>query len=716
MNVLDAVASQCVRTLWAVSVQVSVLVGLVAVVSMFSRRSSPRLRHWLWCIVLVRLCLPINLTLPLGLAGHLREAVEGSFMSSSEGRYLPSKRLESVLGTEYVDTAQPIQLHPEAGSVSMKESVAVRDVFRPVSLAGKIGLAWFIIAICLAGTVGLRTIRARRFILSCPVSARADLVALIERLRARLRIKRQVTVRLLAWSRETGGPIVTGVLRPTVLLPVRMVGEWDLKDLEPVLLHELAHIRRFDLLVNWVQTAIQVIYFFHPLVWYANWRLRQEREMICDDMAVVHMGAGRKRYSKSVLRVIQDTKRVPSFAAAGLGLAESHSSLARRIARIMSRRYRVHRRMRVTSFALLAILACVSVVLASDEGERTSSDPAGAAEHAEQDLAVRVGVHLTDGSRLIGEPKAESVSLRHALGEMDVPIRDISTITRTEDRQVWSVELQDGDRLTGNLNLRQLEMTALFGEVVIPIRDVERIDGPRAVTVRGGVVSSVAALRYPFDGSGPSVQDKSGSGKHGKLQGAERRDGKIGTGLFFDGIDDCVTVPDVHLANFTFSAWVATAAVSVNNRRVILLDDGQHYYSLEGNIGGGATLYVDRQIEMNDYGRRFPVGTWTHLAATYDGETARLYVNGEVAMTRKGAFPDGIQGTLYIGGIGTHNGGFWHGGIDEVAIFDRALSEKQVKELYGVPGPAEPNVLEYPVLLDERTIRLRDNHSLIQRD
>ena len=200
------------------------------------------------------------------------------------------------------------------------------------------------------------------------------------------------------------------------------------------------------------------------------------------------------------------------------------------------------------------------------------------------------------------------------------------------------------------------------------------------VTTRSEVPSTVV-LQYAFDGTGPSVRDESGREKHGELHGAERREGTIGTGLFFDGTDDYVVVPDIRLTNFTFSAWVAPASEDVNNRRVLLLDDGEHYYSLEGNVRGGATLFVDRQIEMSDYGYRLPIGEWTHIAATYNGKTARLYVNGELAMTKKGTFSRGIQGTLYLGGIDRHRGGFWHGAIDEVTIFDQALSEKEVKQL-----------------------------------
>ena len=64
---LGALVDKWIETLWSISWQVSVLVGLVLVISFFSRKSSPTFHYWLWLIVLIRLFVPLNLTIPLGL-------------------------------------------------------------------------------------------------------------------------------------------------------------------------------------------------------------------------------------------------------------------------------------------------------------------------------------------------------------------------------------------------------------------------------------------------------------------------------------------------------------------------------------------------------------------------------------------------------------------------------------------------------------------------
>ncbi len=113
-------------------------------------------------------------------------------------------------------------------------------------------------------------------------SPRAEHVALLQRLAARLKISR--TVRLLE-SIVVEVPTVIGWLKPVILLPVASVNSLAVSQLEAILAHELAHIRRADYAVNLVQSLIETLLFYHPAVWWMSARIRQEREHCCDDLA-----------------------------------------------------------------------------------------------------------------------------------------------------------------------------------------------------------------------------------------------------------------------------------------------------------------------------------------------------------------------------------------------------------------------------------------------
>ncbi len=112
--------------------------------------------------------------------------------------------------------------------------------------------------------------------------ARAELSDLLNRLARQLGVHRSVQ---LLESVVVEVPTVIGWLKPVILLPVASVNSLTVQQLEAILAHELAHIRRADYAVNLVQSLIETLLFYHPAVWWMSARIRQEREHCCDDLA-----------------------------------------------------------------------------------------------------------------------------------------------------------------------------------------------------------------------------------------------------------------------------------------------------------------------------------------------------------------------------------------------------------------------------------------------
>jgi uncharacterized protein (TIGR03435 family) len=105
----------------------------------------------------------------------------------------------------------------------------------------------------------------------------------LETLRRRLKISKPVR---LCTSAIAEVPTVIGWLRPCILLPISAITNLDESQLRAILVHELAHIRRHDYLINLLQNAIETLLFYHPAVWWISRQIRQEREHCCDDLAV----------------------------------------------------------------------------------------------------------------------------------------------------------------------------------------------------------------------------------------------------------------------------------------------------------------------------------------------------------------------------------------------------------------------------------------------
>lgn len=87
-------------------------------------------------------------------------------------------------------------------------------------------------------------------------------------------------------SNQTQSPLVIGNLKPYILLPIGLTSGLTINELEAILAHEMAHIKRYDFLVNIFQSVIEIIFFFNPAIWWISAQVRQEREHCCDDFSV----------------------------------------------------------------------------------------------------------------------------------------------------------------------------------------------------------------------------------------------------------------------------------------------------------------------------------------------------------------------------------------------------------------------------------------------
>jgi len=125
-------------------------------------------------------------------------------------------------------------------------------------------------------------------------------------------------VRLLE-SMRVAVPVVVGWLRPVILLPLGAVTALTPQQLEAILAHELAHIRRWDCLVQALATVTETLLFYHPAVWWVSRRIRQESEQCCDDLAV-GICDDRTGYAHALAKVAElGAARRPAFAAAATG-------------------------------------------------------------------------------------------------------------------------------------------------------------------------------------------------------------------------------------------------------------------------------------------------------------------------------------------------------------------------------------------------------------
>ncbi len=181
------------------------------------------------------------------------------------------------------------------------------------------------------GLVGVERLRASATGVDSTGADTERWQATVDRLAQRFGLRRPVALRLIA---EGETPLSAGWLKPVVLLPVALALRMPYPLLEALLAHELAHVRRHDYLVNLLQAAVEVVLFYHPVVWWLSRRIRDEREQVADALAAGVLGEGR-RLALALFELDALKTPVPALAQAAQG-----GHLMRRIQQLVRPQHR----------------------------------------------------------------------------------------------------------------------------------------------------------------------------------------------------------------------------------------------------------------------------------------------------------------------------------------------------------------------------------------
>lgn len=312
--------------------------------------------------------LALMLALPVATAAVAASSARGLFareeISSSEATWSDSarqrRRAERGAKSDAPPTLEADGLASASSTATLREWAAERLT----ALVPLLTFAWLagvlLLALRLFGG-WLLVLRLRRS--ATPVAGHLE--EILARVSKRLRVARAVR---LCRSALVDAPAVVGHLRPIILIPASAITGLTPQQLEAVLAHELAHVRRYDYLVNLLQTAVETLLFYHPAVWWLSRRLRVEREHACDDAAVEAVEGDVLLYARALAAL--ETLRERRTPAATLALAATGGSLMQRIQRLvrLNQKQLVNPNTRARSplvaAALLAVLVFTAIVCA----------------------------------------------------------------------------------------------------------------------------------------------------------------------------------------------------------------------------------------------------------------------------------------------------------------------------------------------------------------
>jgi beta-lactamase regulating signal transducer with metallopeptidase domain len=415
MNAADFLTA-LVRNSFAAGVLVLLVLAAQRV---FRKQLAPRWHCALWLLVIARL-LPFSFSSDVSLFNFMPRW--GQTSGSDE-------RAPAASAIEF--SAVPSMSPPLAAFAPETAPAAAPPVTRAEPSASWIARvkenpATALFCFWLAGVVVLAGCVIHSALALARATARAPAVddgAVLARLRACCDAMGVRSIPMLVETAAITTPAVHGLVRPRVLLPPGFTAAFSANEQRFVFLHELAHVRRHDLWVNWLVTALQVLHWFNPLVWFAFARWRIDREIACDAAALEAAGpASHRSYGETMLRLLENFA-LPRRGPGLVGILEDNRQLHRRMKMIAD--FTPARRPFV-AIGLLAILGLIGltdaqVVPSSPQQART---PLATVKPTSDDLIAEIARRFGgDRRKFLDYLKEQGMTVREYRREVEESLR-----------------------------------------------------------------------------------------------------------------------------------------------------------------------------------------------------------------------------------------------------------------------------------------------------
>ena len=218
-------------------------------------------------------------------------------------------------------------------------------------------------------------------------------------------------------------PALFGCFNLNLLLPQGIARNFSPIELRHVFLHELAHVKRHDVLANWFVSVLQTLHWFNPVLWFAFARMRADRELACDALVLSKVNEGENQsYGETLIKLL-DTFGRPKPLAALVGIMEAKTGIKKRISMIATFR----KPSKLSALAALVLLGLGLVTLTDAQSEKR--------KFAEEDATLRKAQLAVNRASELAEPsKAETPNI-------DLNERDKTRATEQRDQNISPAEL-----------------------------------------------------------------------------------------------------------------------------------------------------------------------------------------------------------------------------------------------------------------------------------
>ena len=370
--------------LWRMSWQSAILVLLVLAAQwLFRDKLTPRWRFNLWWLVIIRLMVPVFPESPLSVFNLAHISFEAQInpplLSRPVAYAIPEPHIANTIpnAVHDQDNQAPVFLNRDHPILEQtRELTSVTAIQQVVAKRFPIFsvLAWIWIAGVLfhGGRLCLGSWMLSRKIRDAFPSLDEDVAQIFETCRKTMRVARSPEIVVTS---AVQSPALFGFLRIKLLIPYGMAETFSPGEWRHIFMHELAHIRRRDVGLNWLMAVLHMLHWFNPIAWSAFKRMHSDRELACDAMVLSYANNGEaKAYGRTIIKLLEGLSR-PVAVAGLVGILESKNQIKQRIHMIAQ--FKPAQRRPFLAGLLLAMLCVVGMTDAQSQKPVEPSSTSG---------------------------------------------------------------------------------------------------------------------------------------------------------------------------------------------------------------------------------------------------------------------------------------------------------------------------------------------------
>ncbi|MGI6436188.1 MAG: M56 family metallopeptidase [Syntrophomonadaceae bacterium] len=311
----------------------SILIVLILLAKFaFQNKAGANWHYYIWFLLLLRLMVPFTPESPISIYNLIineHQQIVFSNHSSSE-TINPPVVASKTASYSAANRNYPGQLHTGEVNLNVVDNATLLD-FNDFNCKAVLILLWLVGAALLAGYTVFINFRIWYQIRNEPQLNNAPISDILRSCQSVMNISKDIPI---VATDIIHTPALFGLIKPRLLLPASIINKLTDDQFKYICLHELAHWKRKDIMINWITVILKILHWFNPVIWYGFHRMHQDCELACDSLVLSSIEpAEHKEYGYTVIRVLQMTL-TQQWIPGATGMLTGKSHITRRITMI----------------------------------------------------------------------------------------------------------------------------------------------------------------------------------------------------------------------------------------------------------------------------------------------------------------------------------------------------------------------------------------------